>query len=332
MQPIPDVSVVIVSYNTRDLLEQCLISVERDAGDVTLEIFVVDNASADGSADLVERAFPDVQLLRNTANVGFATANNQAVRLARGRYVLLLNPDTIVLNGAIAATVAFMDRLPEAGVSTCKVLNEDRTFQTGYGESFPSIGFILTGGSSLRIALASLLLSRRYLESSGLNADSIARAHVVPWVMGAFMMIRSDVMAQVGMLDENLFMYGEEPDFCYRATKAGWQMWYTPDGEIIHLGGQSTKQIDHAKVTNWLLTTYFYFFRKHRGAVYTVGCYIALVLSALVKLPVYATLEIISTGNDKRSRRRDKRLQMLHTLRWCVLHGPVELLNPQRKS
>ena len=272
MQTIVDVSVVIVSYNTRDLLDQCLRSVERDAGDVNCEIFVVDNASADGSADLVEREFPGVRLLRNTRNVGFAAANNQALRLAQGRYALLLNPDTVVLDGAIAATAEFMDRTPGAGVATCKVLNEDRSFQTCYGESFPSIGFILTGGSRVRIALASLFMSQRYLASSGFDTDSISRAHMVPWVMGAFMMIRSEVIAQIGMLDENLFMYGEEPDFCYRAAQAGWQRWYTPDGHIIHLGGQSTKQIDHAKVTNWLLTTYFYFFRKHRGATYTLGC------------------------------------------------------------
>ena len=239
-----DVSIVIVSWNTRDLLRQCLESIDNQSGDVSLETFVVDNASNDGSPDMVEQHFSHVRVIRNEQNLGFAKANNRAIRLTSGRYVLLLNPDTIILDGAIAKTVAFMDSEPQSGIATCKLLNADRTFQTCYGDAFPSLRSMITGGTNLRTAFSSLFMSNDYLASSGVDRNDIDSAHPVVWVMGAYMMIRREVLDEVGLLDENLFMYGEETDICYRATRAGWVMWYTPAGETIHLGGQSTKQFD----------------------------------------------------------------------------------------
>lgn len=319
----PDVSIIIVGFNTRDLLEQCLRSVEENAGNVTVETFVVDNASTDGSCEMVRHSFPGVTLIENHRNVGFATANNQGIARSRGRYILLLNPDTIVLSGALEATVVFMDGRPGAGISTCKVLNADRSFQTCYGDDFPSVGTIVTGGSSPKTAVSSLFLGKKYLASSGVT--EIGTSHRVTWVMGAFMMIRRGVYEKIGGLDENLFMYGEETDYCYRASLAGWEMWYTPDGSIIHLGGQSTKKIDQARVVDYLMTTSFYFYRKHRGGLYTLVCYATALATSACKLAMYELLTILPAASFKKARRREKRIQMQHILRWCMTHNPRAL-------
>lgn len=320
-----DVDIVIVSYNTHDLLEQCLRSIAAHAGDVGVRTVVVDNASSDGSGDMVRRRFPEVALVENRRNVGFATANNQGMAGSKGRYILLLNPDTIVLPGAIAATVAAMDRRREAGIATCKVLNEDRSFQACYGDEFPSVGTIVTGGSSLKAAVSSLFLGRSYRASSGFDAEEIGTEHEVAWVMGAFMMIRREVHDAIGGLDEKLFMYGEETDYCYRAANAGWQMWYLPSGSIVHLGGQSTRKIDHAKVIDYLLTTSFYFYEKHHGRLYTLVCYLMAFVVSAAKLAMYGALALLPAADFKRVRRREKVAQMWYTLRWCLTHAPRAL-------
>ncbi len=321
----PDVSIVIVSYNTRELLADCLGSIAQDGGQLALETFVVDNASADGSADMVAERFPWVRLIRNEGNSGFAAANNQAIRESRGRYVLLLNPDTLVRPGGISRTVDFMDRHPQAGIATCKVLNPDLSFQTCYAP-FPGLWNTVTGGGSLRVAFASLLRSRRFLATQGLEAGEIDHEHPVDgWVMGAFMMIRRQVVEQVGLLDEQLFMYGEEPDYCYRAHQAGWAMWYVPSGSIIHLGGQSTRREDAARRVNWQLTTRFYLFGKHRGPAYARLAWGAQLCSAAAKIPVYGLLQHAATDEAKRAHFAAKREQMQLEWQWCLSQGPRAL-------
>jgi GT2 family glycosyltransferase len=320
-----DVSIVIVSWNTRDLLAQCLRSIEDEAGAVTREVFVVDNASADDSVRMVEESFPDVHLIRNDHNVGYARANNQAIRRARGRYVLLLNPDTLVVDGAIEKTVAFLDGEPSAGIATCKVINPDGTFQTCFSDFFPSVWSVVTGGSDLRASISSVLLTRDYLATDGVAKDRIARSHPVCWVMGAAMMIRREVIEQVGLLDEQLFMYGEEPDLCFRAGKAGWKMWYTPAGSIIHLGGQSTKQVAYRKVIEWRMKTDFLFLRKHFGGSHVLAAYLAGLAAGLVKLAMYGTVYLAERDAERLERRRDKLMHSYHAVRWYLTRNVLRL-------
>jgi GT2 family glycosyltransferase len=234
---IPDVSVIVVSYNTRDLTAACLHSVLSESADIACELIVVDNASSDGSAEMVAAEFPDVHLIANTENVGFAKANNQAFQLARGRYLLLLNPDTLVVNDAIARTVEFADSMTGAGVIGCRVLWPD-------GEQSRS----LYRFRRLRDVALNLFVPNRLTKGSSLLGGAryagidLDRVQDVEVVAGCFMLVRSEILDQVGGMDEDFFMYGEESEWCFRIRKAGWSVLYFPGARIVHLGGQSTKQ------------------------------------------------------------------------------------------
>jgi GT2 family glycosyltransferase len=314
-----DVSIVIVSWNTCDLLEECLESIKEEAGDIVIEVIVVDNASSDGSADMVEKEFPSVRVIRNEENIGFAGASNHGIRESNGRYVLLLNPDTVILDGAVEKTVEFMDNETNAGIATCKVLNADRSFQICYGEQFPGLWMLITGGSSLRSAFKFLF------SDSSISEYDIHRSHPVEWVMGAFMMIRREVVRQIGLLDESFFMYGEEPDYCYRARKYGWEMWYTNEGEIIHLGGESTNQIKQRSVIDWLMTNYFKFFTKHRSLFYLVCCYMVGLFSSITKTLLFLGINFLTEKEDKAKNQTDKMMEHALTVEW-YLTKPLHVL------
>lgn len=211
----PDVSVVVVSYNTRELLRACLRSIaERGARRVAYEVIVVDNASRDGSAEMVAREFPQVRLIRNRDNVGFAAASNQGARASCGRYVLLLNSDTEVLDGALDRLVAFADAHPEAGVVGCAHLTPDgrvaNSFARGYYFPQPS------------------------------RSDRVERL-VRGWVSGACMMLRRSACEAVGWLHEAFFFGCEDVEICWRMNKSGWQVYHVPQARIIHHGGASSR-------------------------------------------------------------------------------------------
>lgn len=273
----PDLSVVIVTYNVRAFLEQALRSVERAGAGLAVETFVVDNASVDGSVEMVRARFPDVRLIANEENAGFARANNQALRLARGRHVLLLNPDTIVQEDTFHTLLRFMDVHPEAGAVGCKILNPDGTFAPESRRAFPSPSVAL-----YRMAGLSRLFprSRRFgrYNLTYLPEDETAE---VDALSGSCMLVRrcalhgrfasddrrlddsnssgsasnlperiqstientqSTIDAGAGLLDEDFFMYGEDLDWCFRIQQAGWKVYYTPETQIIHYKGESTKK------------------------------------------------------------------------------------------
>jgi N-acetylglucosaminyl-diphospho-decaprenol L-rhamnosyltransferase len=256
-----ELSIIIVSWNVRDLLRTCLRSIYAIwSGDpAALELLVVDSASSDGSAGMVRAEFPRVTLIENQLNVGFTIGNNQAIARAGGRYVLLLNPDTEVLPGALPAMVAYLDAHPEIGVVGPQLLNPDRTVQSSR-RRFPT-------------------LSTAFLESTVLqqwwpNNDTLRRYYVldrnddetldVDWVVGACLMVRREAIAQVGVLDEGFFMYSEEMDWCYRLKRAGWRVVYLPAAQVIHYGGQSSRQVI-ADQHIYFQRSKIRFFKKHRG-------------------------------------------------------------------
>ncbi len=262
-----DVSIVIVSWNTRAILRDCLESVDRNAGAVCCEVLVVDNASADDSVAMVREEFPHVRLIENAENRGFAAANNQGIALAAGRYVLLLNSDTVVLDQAIAKTVAFADARPDAAVVGCRVLNADRTLQRT---------------CSMYPSLPNLVLSSTYLYKVFPRSRLLGREHMTWWdhdgtrevevVSGCFMLIRREAIEQVGTMDEGFFMYAEETDWCYRFRQAGWKVLYAPVGQIVHLGGKSSEQVK-SEMTLQLRSGILRFFRKHRSfSYYAMAC------------------------------------------------------------
>ncbi|MEE3260128.1 MAG: glycosyltransferase, partial [Candidatus Latescibacterota bacterium] len=232
-------SVVFLSYNTCDLTEQALRTVLDAAECMEVEIFVVDNASADGSAEMVAEKFPQVKLIRNEDNVGFAAGNNVALRRVAGEYVLIINTDTIVRRDTLRALAEFLDAHPEAGACGCKILDPDGTLQLDSRRGFPTpvAAFCKMSG-----------LSRLFPDHPGishyhmtyLDPEQMAEVEVLS---GSCMMVRKAAMDQVGLLDEDYFMYGEDIDWCYRIHQAGWKVFYVPTTEIIHFRGESGRGV-----------------------------------------------------------------------------------------
>ena len=266
----PDVSVVIVSWNTRALTSACLASLPAGAGRATWDAVVVDNASSDDSVAAIRTGFPAVQLIVNPANVGFAAANNQGIRACTGRYVLLLNSDTLAASGSIEALVAFADAHPRAGVVGPRLENPDGSFQTG-PTPFPSLWteFLSVTGIGRRLTYRGYPSRREAVSRTPQSTD---------YVVGACMLARREAIEQVGVLDEGYFMYSEEPDWCWRMRQAGWETWFTPSAVITHLGGQSTRQVREAMLVA-LYRSKVRFFRRHRGkasAAALTGIFVAV--------------------------------------------------------
>ena len=228
-------SVVFLSYNTRDLTRQALSTVLAAAEGLEAEVFVVDNASADGSADMVAEEFPQVKLIRNAANVGFSAGNNVALRQVTGEYALLINTDTIVRRDALRTMVEFMDAHPEAGACGCKILDPDGTLQLDSRRGFPTplAAFCKMSGLS-RLFPKHPLIAHYHM--TYLDPEQTAEVEVLS---GSCMMVRKAAMDEVGLLDEDYFMYGEDIDWCYRFHQAGWKIYYVPTTEIIHFRGES---------------------------------------------------------------------------------------------
>lgn len=237
MSQIIDLSIIIVSFNTKDTTRKCLSYVRQFAPDVPYEVLVVDNASTDGSADMVEKEFPWAGLIRLSKNKGFAGGNNEGIRKASGRYVLLLNSDAFIEEGVLNSTLKFMEQNPTIGVLGCTLTNEDGSLQAS-ARMLPSLMnkfFVITG------------LTSRYPKSRIFGrVDFSWWDHSCPrrvgWVVGAYFLIRREVIDDIGMLDERYFLYSEEIDFCHGAQKSGWDVVFYPYARVVHLGGQSVSQ------------------------------------------------------------------------------------------
>lgn len=235
--PVIDNSIIIVNWNTRELLAHCLQSLRRSARTArpaTCEIVVVDNASSDGSAQMVPDEFPEVRLIANPHNVGFAQANNQAIRESRGRYVTLLNSDTEVRPGALEAMLEFLEGHPVAAGCGPRLLNGDGSLQ-------PSCHPMLTPGREFwRLMFLDRIWRRATYAQHRWDQTTPRRVEVIK---GACLMLRREALEQVGLLDERYFMYTEEMDLCYRLLQAGWELWWVPQAAVTHYGEASTRQI-----------------------------------------------------------------------------------------
>lgn len=267
-------SIVIVSYNVKYYLEQCLRSVERAARNLQTEVWVVDNASTDGTLDYLPPRFPSVHFVANAGNRGFSAANNQAIRLSHGEYVLLLNPDTIVGEDVLEGCVAFLDTHPQAGATGVRMLNADGAFapESRRGVPTPFTSFCKMSGLC-RLFPRSTVFGRYYMRY--LDAGKAGQIEIIS---GAFNMLRRKALDQVGLLDERFFMYGEDVDLSYRLLLAGWQNWYLPLS-ILHYKGESTVKSSFRYV-HIFYNAMLLFFNKHYGRRYRL-------LGVLVRLAVY---------------------------------------------
>ncbi len=254
-------SIVIVNYNTEKLLRSCLESIYSGANGTPFDIWVVDNHSRDHSVAMLKSRFPRVKVIENPANVGFSRANNLVVSQSRSEYVLLLNPDTLILGDAIEQTLKFMKTHPKIGIAGCQVLNRDGTLQLACRRRIPTpeVAFYrLTG-------LSKLFPRSRVMARYNLTYQSADETQEVDAVSGAFLMIRRQVIEQIGLLDERFFMYGEELDWCLRTKQAGWSVMYYPQARIIHYKGQSTQSNSRRAAFEFYHAMYL-FHRKHFAA------------------------------------------------------------------
>ncbi|MCL5746166.1 MAG: glycosyltransferase family 2 protein [Acidobacteria bacterium] len=263
----PDASVVIVSYNTRDLLAECLVSLKQNAGGISYEVLVVDNASRDGSADFIEKQFPATVVVRSEVNLGFAAANNRALPLARGRYIVLLNSDAFLQNGALELAVSHMDREKGAGIGGARLVGRDGSWQPS-ARMFPSL---LNDFLSMTGLAAKFPASRFFGRMDRTWADP-SRPAEVDWVPGAFSIIRRQALEQAGCFDESFFLYYEEVDLCRRIKAAGYSAWYWSDVVVVHLGGESSKTVQNlalsssgSQLTLWRMRSALLYYRKHHG-------------------------------------------------------------------
>jgi GT2 family glycosyltransferase len=262
-----DLSVVIVSFNTRDLLRECITSLLRECEGISSEVFVVDNVSRDGSADMVEREFPTVRLIRSDVNLGFAAANNRAFPLCTGRYIVLLNSDAFLHPGALRLALAHMDAEPSTGLGGARLVGRDGSWQPS-ARKFPSPlnDFLTLTGLAARFPH-----SRFFGRFDRTWADPNAAADV-DWVPGAFSIIRREALAKAGYFDEIFFLYYEEVDLCRRIKQAGFRIRYWPDVVVVHYGGESSKTVQTLKLSSsgsqlalWRMRSAFLYYRKHHG-------------------------------------------------------------------
>lgn len=254
----PDLSIIIVSWNVRDLLRKCLQSIRQNQGGLQVEIIVVDGASADGSADMVREAFPDVVLIACQENVGFPRGNNLGMAAANGRYLLILNPDTEIVGDALPQMVAYMQAHPNVGVLGPQLLYPDGTVQSSR-RRFPTLTTAFFESTWLQPYAPKAVLDHYY--AADLPDDELAE---VDWVMGAAMMLPAGVVTAVGGMDPGYFMYSEELDWCRRIKAAGWHVVYFPQAKIIHYEGKSSEQAIAARHINFNRAKLRYY-RKYHG-------------------------------------------------------------------
>jgi len=262
-----DVSIIIVSFNTRDLLRECLAAVQKESSTLRTEILLVDNASTDGSAEMVEREFPAVEILRSDINLGFGRANNLALARARGRYFVLLNSDAFLATGALTRAIAHMDADPNCALGGGLLVGRDGAWQPS-ARTFHSV----TGDAIVLSGLAAKFPNSRIFGSFDSTWADARISSAVDWVPGAFSIVRPSALRKTGFFDPSFFLYYEEVDLCLRLKRAGYSVWYWPDVVITHVGGESSRQhktldfsASAAQVVLWRMRSTLLYYRKHHG-------------------------------------------------------------------
>jgi len=264
---VPEVSVIVVSYNTREILRRCLARLLEEMAGIPGEVIVIDNASTDGSPQMVATQFPQVRLVRSIVNLGFAAANNRGFRMARGRFVVLLNPDAFLGSAALARAIAHMQAHPRAGIAGGRLQDTEGRLQPS-GRLFPSLlnEVLVTSGLAARYPR-----SRLFGRFDRSWADPQVAAQV-DWVPGAFTIIRREVLMRTGGFDERFFLYYEEVDLCRRVADAGHEIWYWPDISVTHIGGASSKTVTKLELSSsgsqlslWQLRSALLYYQKHHG-------------------------------------------------------------------
>jgi GT2 family glycosyltransferase len=272
-----ELSIVIVSYNTKDLLRECLQTVQTEATGISTEVILVDNSSSDGSPQMVETEFPTVKVIRSALNLGFGAANNLALEAAQGRYIVLLNSDAFLSTGSLRIARDLMDAHPRAALAGARLVGRDFSWQPS-ARMFPHVlsdALVMTG------LAAKYPKSRLFGHFDRTWADPLQPSQA-DWVPGAFSIIRAEVLDTIGFFDPRFFMYGEEVDLCRRIKNGGYEIWYWPDIVVTHIGGESSRQMRDGRagtqVVNWRMRSTLLYYRKHHGGMALLAKWLEVVL------------------------------------------------------
>lgn len=314
-----DVSIIIVSFNTREILRECLLSVRKETKALQAQIIVVDNSSTDGSVDMVRQDFPEVLLIPSKVNLGFGPANNLGFEAANGRYVILLNSDAFFTPGALELSIQHMDATPDCGLGGGRLVGRDGAWQPS-ARMFPTVmnDLLVLSGLAARFPK-----SRFFGRADRTWADEMDAA-AVDWVPGAYSIIRAEALSEIGFFDPRFFLYYEEVDFCKRFKQKGYSIWYWPDIEVIHIGGESSRQVKSlelsktgAQLTLWRMRSMLLYYRKHHG----ISARMAMMLEILWYWLRSQRRKLSSDPYRRQSAKTDQRLVRIMTQAWRETKG-----------
>ena len=312
-----DISIIIVSWNTREILRECLKSVYEQAGNVNFEVIVVDNASKDGSCEMVRQFFPEAKLIVNSTNRGYAGAVNKGLRIAISRYVLVLNSDILICDSAIEKTVDYADKHPRVAVVGCKVLDDNGEVHITC-RCFPSL---------LNLLLDTLGLNRIFRYNKILGGEYMwwwprDSEREVDVVSGMFMLVRRQAIEEVGLMDEDFFFLFEETDWCYRFSKAGWKMLFWPGAKVIHVhGGGQSRKIAGVKIAMQYQKSMLIFFRKHYGRGECLRARILLIIRSIFSFLVWGILGLYRKLAGRDAQYEDNKVRLYWWSFWFCLLG-----------
>jgi len=308
----PELSIIIVNWNTRDLLRDCLNSVYAETEATSFEVLVVDNASSDGSAEMAKREFRQVRLVENEENLGFARANNQAIRQSRGSYVLLLNPDTVVLSGALDRMVSFMRAHPDVDASGPMILNPGGSLHPPTRDNRYAFDYCA------KFLLAECLLTylpRLLVRKLGRSERYSAQPRRVSMVPGSCMMMTRTALNKVGLLDEQYFLFCEETDWFYRLRQQGGKTYFIPEAQIIHYVSQAARQTDTA--LKYCYRSRHLFMKKHNTKLHAYFFRVMVAIDCFAAMCAFLLLQAVAKG-DKREEMKWKLRCRWRALLWAI--------------
>ena len=309
-------SIVIICWNDLKVIKDCLTSIYAETKDIEFEIIVSDNASTDGAIEYIRQQFPEVRIVSNGANLGFAKGNNAGIRVARGKYVLILNPDTIIHDSALPKLVAFAEKHAEAGAFGCRVLNPDGTDQ-GPAVPLPTVVGTLLSAPVLRWLgyFSAALLADRYPGWDGTSPREIGRQS------GCCILVRRDLLNELNGFDERFFYHCEETDLCCRIWKAGWKILFCPDAVITHLGGQSVGRFPIRFALETFRSRYRYFY-KHFGVNGLIRFRRITLMHLWLRRVGYGALALLKNSDSLKNRLEMYRI----IIRWNSMLDPVRFI------
>ncbi len=312
-----DISIVIVSFNTSAFLIECLYSIFSDLDHLDAEIWVVDNASTDGSPGEIKKHFPQVKLIENNRNVGFARANNQALCQATGRICMLLNPDTVIKSGALISIMSAFETNFQVGLVSPQLLNTDGSIQPSWGQ-FSSLWtefffqFFLFKVFPSTFPLGNKI---HWLQGKAYNT-----VHEIDWATGACLAFRREIIEKIGLLDESIFMYGEDMEWCWRMKKVGIHRIYWPEAKVFHLQNQASK----SNYAQWIIN-YTYgqikFIEKHRSKISTKIAGLMVMIGSLLRIVAWASIQILKPEMRKIAKQRNDGYRKAFMMGWKALMG-----------